>query len=220
MDLASIQQQINYGYQQAANILGTSVYWYRPVDYQNAVTPLACLGNMTVRFDPKANFSAAAPNVFGKLLVYGLLDRTNTLAGDYFVQAASQDGTANGATFFIATQQSLTPTLCVQCNDVVSFYRPAANTPGAAYYGGDVSGTGTAIMLNCPAAIIKGPKGQSSIADLPEDVKSPWYEVLVPAFAEIKTFDVMTDSGGSRYIVSSIEQSDLGYRLSVQFAGT
>ena len=65
-----------------------------------------------------------------------------------------------------------------------------------------------------PCSILQGTKGEKNDAGLPGDTRLPWWVILVPAsVGNIKYGDLILDDLGRRYVVSSPELTDLGYRI-------
>jgi hypothetical protein len=148
------------------------------------------------------------PNKYGKATWYALVDGTNLAVGDYFI---GQQGT-----FFIATMQALLPILVVECNRVVNIFRPYSQTglTGRAPYGGNTDKKAMLLVAGRPCSILQGTKGEKGDAQLPGDVRSPWWTVLIPqADTDIRMDDIIKDDRGVRYAVSSSELTDAGFRL-------
>jgi hypothetical protein len=152
------------------------------------------------------------PNKYGKATWYALVDGTNLEVGDYFVGPQG--------TFLIAALQSLLPILVVECNRTVSIFRPQAQTGlGLGPYGGNTDATETLLISGRPCSILQGTKGEKSDSNLPGDTRSPWWAILMPyAGVDITFDDVIVDDLGRRYIVSSPERSDLGWRITAMSA--
>jgi len=147
------------------------------------------------------------PRGYGKATWYALVDGTNLNVGDYFVGPQG--------TFFIAAMQPLLPILVVECNRVVSVFRPQTQTvDGIAPYGGNTSATETLLVAGRPCSILQGTKGEKAEGGLPGDARAPWWLILMPkACADIHMDDIITDELGRRYVASSVEISALGYRI-------
>jgi hypothetical protein len=147
---------------------------------------------------------------------YAGLDPSLTAVGDYLVGATTTGDITR--TFFIAAQNVPAPIRLVECNRTLSVYQPVQ----AANYLGDVGGLGTVVLTGWPASVIQGTKGEAGAAKLPGDVRSPWFNALLPALSgvTIKVFDVAVDDEGQRYIISSVEQTPFGFRLTLSYAGT
>lgn len=151
------------------------------------------------------------PNKYGKPTWYGLFDAKNAQVGDYFVGPAG--------TFFIATLQLLLPILVVECNRVATIWRPQVQTGADGEYGGTTTGNQTAIMTGWPCSILQGTKGERNESSLPGDSRAAWWVVLLPDCGiQILPNDIITDDLGLRYVVSSTENSDLGWRLTAMMA--
>jgi hypothetical protein len=148
------------------------------------------------------------PNKYGKPTWYALVDGTDLAVGFYFQGPQG--------TFFIATMQALLPILVVSCNRVVNIFRPYSQTgiTGRAPYGGNTDKNSKLLVAGRPCSILQGTKGEKGDAQLPGDVRSPWWTVLIPqADTDIRMDDIIKDDRGVRYVVSSSELTDMGFRL-------
>lgn len=213
MDAATLQARIYAGYAKAALRIGFSADQYRAT---TALNPTA-IGNK-LRSLP-ASFNAedmkyAKPNKYGHPTWFGLFDGRLTLPGDYLKNA--QDGI-----FFIAAQQTNLPILLVQCNATADFLRPQQQTGvGALGYGGDVDANEIMLMQQWPCSILQGTKGEKGGINLPGDARDPWRAILVPAFAgvNLRSGDIVKDNLANRYVISSAELTDLGWRITAMQA--
>ena len=156
------------------------------------------------------------PNKYGHPTWFGLFDGALTKPGDYLTNAS--DGT-----FFIAAQQQALPILLVQCNRTINVLRPQQQAGvGALGYGGDTAANETTLMTAWPASVLQGTKGEKGDAILPGDVRSPWWAILLPAYpgVTLRAADIITDELSRRYVISSAELSDLGWRITAMQAVT
>ena len=209
----SIQEQIYYGYAQAASKLGDPVDLYRPLTAGEALAVENKLLTLPASFSVEGTYKK--PNGYGKPLWRVLIDGTKTKVGDYLVGA--------DATYFIASMQSLLPIQAVQCNRMVNVScQPLDDSIGAIGYGGATADNLETILTQWPASILQGTKGEKSEVGLPGDVRIPWWAILLPAFTGviIETSYIISDELGRRYIVSSAELTDMGWRITAQQAET
>jgi hypothetical protein len=210
MNAAQITAKINHGNSRVATVLGKAASQYRPA---STTGPVIAAGNL-VQSGLMVSYNAQdmayrRPNLPGKSLWYAVLDATLVQEGDYLV---SIDGT-----YFIAGMQTMLPILAVQCNRVVSIYRPAQSGVGILPYGGETPNNETTICTGFPASVLQGSKGDKSLVNLPGDIRIPWWAVQLPNLpgaVTLRNDDVMTDDLGKRYKISSCEQTDYGWRLS------
>ena len=211
MDAATIQAKINYGLGKAATIMGYTSTQYRPA---SATLAPIISGNIIQTLPVSYNAqdrTYSKPNSYGKPLWFADCDRTLFQVGDYLQSA--QDGT-----FFVAAMQSLLPTLAVQCNQTITITRPVSTTGqvGVGVYGGANVATDTDILNSYPCSILQGSKGDKSLVNLPGDVRSPWWFVLLPVIpggVQFYNNDIAYDGNGKRYKLSSCELTDLGWRI-------
>jgi hypothetical protein len=151
------------------------------------------------------------PNKYGKATWYALFDATSANVGDYLLGPAG--------TYFIAALQLLLPILVVECNRTATVYRPQVQTGADGEYAGTTTENETPIMTGWPCSILQGTKGEKNESNLPGDTRSPWWTILLP-YADIQILpnDIITDDQGIRYVVSSPELSDLGWRITAMTA--
>ncbi|MEB0133578.1 hypothetical protein, partial [Pseudomonas sp. CCI2.4] len=154
------------------------------------------------------NFSYSAPNKYGQAAWLGLFDATLCAPGDYLV--------GEGGTFFIAAMQSTLPIYVVQTNRTVSVLRVGMDSGvGLGGYGGDTPATEAPLMTGWPASVLQGTKGEANPANLPGDIRTPWWAILMPAWPGIvlRTSDIILDELGRKYVISSAELTDMGWRM-------
>jgi hypothetical protein len=227
---AAIQSKIWRGYGKAAKKLGTSHQFYRPagnlllegggnlllesggnirLEVQNY--PGAQLFSRPVSLNAE-DMKYGRPNKYGKATWYALVDGNGIEVGDYFIGPQG--------TFFISAMQLLLPILVVECNRVISIYKPQAQSGvGAQGYGGTTSDNQTLLVSGVPCSILQGTKGEKSETNLAGDTRSPWWSILMPkSVGYVAPDDIIIDDLGQRYIVSSNETSDLGYRATAMMA--
>ena len=216
MNGALLQAKIYAGYAKAALRLGFVCSQYRPTAVTAAIVSGNLLGTLTAGFDAAADFSYDKPALHGKPLRYALVDGARVQPADYLV--------APDATYFIAGMEPLLPIVAVICNATLSVLRPTPNASvGAQPYGGDIVANETPVLTAWPGSIVQGTKGEKGDTNLPGDIRMPWYSVLLPALpggVQIETADVMTDSLGRRFKISSAELGALGWRLTAALAET
>lgn len=202
---STIQARLNRGYGIAASRLGVPYTQYRPT---GASDPLAnSLGSLFVGFDKDPRFSHKSPNAYGAATYYGLFDATNVQIGDYLVGPFG--------TFYVATFEPDKPPMLVICNRTLTITRPA---PSGNYDGDTLPET--TLMASWPASILIRNHGDRAGERLPDDTRTGWYQVLLPAVAgvEIAEADRLTDDSGHLYTVSSTELTLLGWRLTAETA--
>lgn len=205
---ASIQAHIWHGDGKAAQKLGASYQFYRPSAGHYPGTATSILPVSLNAEDMKYG----KPNKYGKATWYALVDGTSLAVGDYFIGPQG--------TFFIAAMQPLLPILVVECNRTITISRPAAQSgKGAQPYSGMTEANEEPIATGVPCSILQGTKGEKNATDLPGDVRSPWWTILFPAsVGRVMLADLIIDDLGQRYVVSSSEITDLGYRITAMMA--
>ncbi|SDR37616.1 hypothetical protein SAMN05443245_5245 [Paraburkholderia fungorum] len=214
MDAATLQQKIYSGYGKAALRIGPAYDLFRPT---SAISPTAQpnqIATLNASFNSQ-DMTYSKPNVYGKPLWYALVDGTQTQVGDYLI--------GDGQTFFIAAMQTTLPILAVQCTNTLNIFRPQQQTAaGENPYGGTVDENQTELMTAWPASVLQGTKGEKDGAVLPGDVRLPWWAILLPAWPGVilRSADIITDDINRRFIISSAEITDLGWRITAMQAQT
>jgi hypothetical protein len=206
MDGATLQQRIYAGYARAAAQIGLPYQLFRATGPLNPVAG-PDLTTLPAAFSP-ADLRFAVPQAYGKATWYAVLDGAQLLVGDILVGAK---------TYFVAGLQALLPILVVEAPHLVDIRRPFRET-GVGYqqaYGGTTPAGETVIMAQWPASILAGTKSEATGANLPDDLKAPFWDVLMPAWPglQLLTADVIQDEFGRRFAVASAEITPLGWRL-------
>jgi hypothetical protein len=207
MDGATINAKVWAGYAKAARVMGTPYQHYRPSSAASPLDPANRLPDLPVSLnadDP----TYARPNVYGKATWYAVADGSQLQVGDYIVGIEG--------TLFVAAMQQLLPIFMVDCNRTINVLRVSMDSGvGQVGYGGDTASTEQPLMTGWPASVLQGTKGEQNEVRLPGDVRTPWWAILMPAWPGIvlRTSDIITDDLGRRYIVSSAELTDMGWRI-------
>lgn len=215
MDAATLQARIYKGYSKAALRIGFDTDLYRPTTANNPISGINKLRTFPASFNSE-DMTYGKPNKYGHPTWYGLFDGTLTQVGDYLVNV--QDGT-----YFIAAQQTALPVLLVQCNRIIKIARPQQQAGvGALGYGGDTDSNETVLMTSWPCSLLQGTKGERGAVNLPGDVRDPWWALLLPSFSGVtlRSGDIVKDDLSRRYVISSAELSDLGWRCTCAQAQT
>jgi hypothetical protein len=208
MDGARLQGLIYKGYGKAAARIGLQTDQYRA---KSASSPLATtnkIQTLPVSFNAQ-DWKYMSPNKYGNAVWYAVMDATSTLQGDYLSNAV--DGT-----FFVASLQTNLPITAVQCNHTLNMTRPAQPTGvGAVGYSGDIAATETALMTGWPASVLMSRGGRQPDASLPADASGGGWEILFPQWAPVvlRPGDIATDETGRRYLFSTCELTDFGWRI-------
>jgi hypothetical protein len=159
------------------------------------------------------DFGYSKPNKYGVATWCGVFDGTQCNVGDVISGPAG--------VYFIAAMQYTLPIYCVQCNRTISVLRVTPDSGvGIGSYGGNTAENEVVLMSGCPASILQGTKGEANDAKLPGDVRTPWWAILFPTFdgVVLRTSDIITDDIGRRYIISSAELTDMGWRITAMQA--
>ncbi len=214
MDASKLQQKIYGGYSKAAQRIGNTFAVYRPDSASSPIAAERLVASLPASFNAE-DMKYGKPNKYGKPTWYCLIDGRQTRVGDYLVCGTE--------TYFVAAQQLALPILVVECNRVADVLRPKQQAGvGALSYSGGAVAEETSLMEQWPCSILQGTKGEKTEAKLPGDIRSPWWTILLPAWPGVvlRSTDVIADDLNRRYVISSAELTDLGWRLTAMQAQT
>lgn len=211
MDADDLQRKIYRGMDRAARHVGLKYSQVRPA---SATNPLAVsIGTIKAAFTPDGSYGK--PQGYGKAVWRADTDGRKLEVGDYLI---------GDDTYFVVSMQPLLPIQAVKCNHTVNVTRPAQQSGiGAQPYGGTTKTTEINLMTGgWPASVLQGTKGEKSEVNMPGDTRTPWWVILLPAYSGIliENADIVTDENNQRYVVSSAEQSEFGWRLTASLAVT
>lgn len=217
MDSVTLKRKANYGYGKAARYLGIECEKYRPMFPTDPISELTYEGTLMVDFDPRPTLSARKVSGPRQPIWYAGCDATDILRGDFLIGEAG--------TFFVALLQNYLPPECIQCNVKLSIYRPTGDVPeDIRYYrAGNTlnSGRGAPLATNWPASMLEGTKGDRGVMGLPNDVKEPWFNVVMPELPGglvPQTTDQFFDEFDRRYVISSPVRDEHGWRFTAGLA--
>ncbi len=205
VDGPKLQAKIYKGYGQAAKRIGYPYQQFRATSSSN---PLGTEPLQTLPASFTTNFNYSAPNKYGQATWLGLFDARLFTPGDFLV--------GHQGTYFIAAMQDTLPIYCVQANRVISVLRGSMEAGvGQVGYGGAAGENEVMIMSGWPASILQGTKGERNEVNLPSDAKTPWFSILFPIYGDLilRTSDIITDDIDRRYVISSAELTDMGWRV-------
>jgi hypothetical protein len=198
------------GYAMTAAKAGVTYLQFRPNGPRDPMGGPA-LGSIAALFSQDNNVQM--PNLYGNDVWHAWLDGTQTQVGDIL------SGTR---TFFIVAQQPLLPILAVEAPRLVEILRPFHQTAFgfSPLYGGDTPAQETVVMSQWPASILQGMRGGNEDAALPDEVKAPGWNILLPAVPGILLHpsDVVVDELGRRFTIASPELTSFGWRLTTHQA--
>jgi hypothetical protein len=214
MDSRFLKDRVAWASNLTARRIGTLTDAFRPTSWNS---PLA-LRNRYLRLH--AAFSAT-PTGFGQVsgygnaVCYGHFDFAYTRGGDYLVQ--------DGAIYFIASQDSMLPAVCVRTNRRLTFRRPSGPTGiGSNGYGGLTSEGLETILDDWPASVLGMATGGTPWAGLPLDTAVPQWTVLMPCLEGhlVRAADLVEGDDGLRGVIVVAERSALGWRMTVRQVST
>jgi hypothetical protein len=214
--MSSIASQFLIGPRIAGSILGASYQHYRPTAATNPIASGFLLGTTPVWVTADEDGRGRKAQNYGKPVWFGMFDPTVVSAGDYLV------GTLG--TFFVASVNPPMPLQMVLCNRVLTITNPApmSGTGPLSVYGGDQSSTETLVATTWPGSLLQGTKAHGGDTRLPGDADQAWSSVLLPAIpgTTLRNDMIITDDLSQRHVVSSAEQTPLGWRLTTLLAST
>lgn len=203
----------------AAKHVGQPCSIYRPV--QSSMRAALDPANYRERIDASfaADYSYSKPVKYATATWTAVIDGRHTQPGDYIVGPRADMSDI----YFIAQQTMMLPILAVKCNRTLTVKR-ASNTDSFGYspaYRGDDVRFESLILTGFPASVLEGTKGEKGDANLPEDIRLPWWRIMLPYCGiQIQTMDLLYDDLGNRYIVSSTELTELGWRITAMQEST
>jgi hypothetical protein len=216
-NITLIQRHINRGYSKVGVVLGDVYSWYRPTDPQNPISSVSLLGTMLAQFSPDAQFNYYRAADFATAdRWYGAFQKQKDIqAGDYFIGL-------NG-TFYLTYFGRISPLQVVWCNRTVTVGRMFNDMPTGASteYGGQTVQNTTPILTSWPASVRQlgsGMKMRGTEMKLPSDAPLGAYGIYLPNLpgTPIEWNDVLQDELGRRYAISTLEETQLGWRISAE----
>ena len=214
-----IQAAVDFGYSAAADVLGQPFSAFRPVSTDNPLAPGNLIATLPAVFSAD-DYRFGRPQAYAKSVWTVLVDSSQTQPGDYLVEVTARPGQGI-RTFFVASQQPLLPIQAVACNAVVSVARPTPQEGiGALPAGGNEVAVDVPTVTVWPCSMLTGTKGEADQNGLPDTTRGGWMIILLPPslVADIRTDDILTDDRDVRYLVSNVERSALGWKISASFA--
>lgn len=209
IDGATIAKRVAKGYAISGRIVGVPHELYRPSSVNDALALLNREGEIRAAFDARPSYKFQIPALHGDAARYALVDPAAVQPGDYLVGPSE--------TVFVAVMPHLQPILCFACNAVVSLRRldPPAGF-GVVPERSDAFTNETVLWSGWPCSALFAGRGRSGADDLPGDMPSPEYTVLLPAIPggePPRPGDVLTDEQGRRYAVAWWEATPPGWRV-------
>ena len=188
-----------------AQTLGLPFNIFRPRTTAAAISGSNLIGNTPVWITADPTLMTQKAIDPRKPVIYAAIDPTRVQVGDYIQGPLSYGGTPE--TLFVATIDQNAAITAVLCNTVLTLSRPVADTPGADFYGGNVTNGQTALVTSWPASVLPGTKGNTGDTNLPSDQRLPWAKILMPAArgVQFRFADFGTDNAAqpNRYELST-----------------
>jgi len=213
MTAAKIAAKGAYGYAKLGKVLGQLHSQYRPITAGPALAPINLVGTLPFLASATADGGFRRPGNWTSPEYFALVDPSRLRAGDYL----------NGptGTWFVASLETLTIPMVVQCDVIVTLSRNSGIAPGLnAEYGGDTAPDGT-LLADWPASLIGGGVSESGRAALPSDPKRFGGGVCkLPAVpgVTIRSGDRIVVQNGDTFLVAAAFLQDRGWRLELSGA--
>ena len=208
---ALIARKVAYGYSKAAAALGRTTVIYRPTGATDPIVPANVFATRLAALDTVPAFTFVNPQKFGNPIFYAAMDSTGLIPGDYLVQA--------GLTYFLTVLNDFAAPEAVNCTNRLSLLRTQPNVKaGIGGYGGSTASTDMIVAASWPGSVLEKGKGDRSEMLLPGDKKIGQWIVLLPPSLPVapRTSDIFVDDVNRRFVISSAEQSFMGWRCMVQ----
>jgi hypothetical protein len=214
-----VADAVRRGAGRAAIVLGRWCEAYRPTTPDRPLAPQ----NRVLRLQASFNLPGEGnrPPGYGAALWWGVFDSAYTRVGDYICRPESRAGAKDGAVWFVASQEPMLPVLCVQAGRVVDIARPGgAGSQGLNGYGGVVRGNAATIARRWPVSLLTAGGRGATGAELPAGIPAGSWLMLMPTMPGVSLArgDIVADGEGLTGIVSSAEQSAMGWRAIVREA--
>jgi hypothetical protein len=212
MNVDHLQDRLYWGLNRAANILGRPTDAYRPKGPSDPIAQPNRYLRLPAAFS-RVDGNFAQPVGYGVAVWRGHFDASYTQVGDYLVRA--------GDIWFVASQQCLSPVLCVRTNRVLSIARQSAPISGSSD-GQNIPSSSEPLISGWPASLLGTSIEGKSPTHLPGDTAIPNMIALLPSIHGqiIQPTDMVTDEYGMNAVVASAELSDLGWRLNIRLVTT
>ena len=203
MDGANLQDLISKGWGVAARRVGIPCKVYRPTQYANPLSSRNRVYKLNCCFAPLAGVAVGASGYNGQLW-RSTFDSAYTMPGDYLQTPQF--------VYFIASQVSLQPIICVQTNSVVTIERPRPAQTGT--YSGFVAVTSFEVISEWPALMT--PVSFRIPGTLPEAHFGVWscFLPLLPNPPAVA--DILSDDCGRRFVIASAQLTALGWRVGMR----
>lgn len=209
MDAAGIAAKVAYGYGKAASKLGPQHSVYRATSTGPAIAPANLVGTTPFIASATPDGAFRRPSNWTTPEQFGLFDPTKARPGDYL--------TGSSGTWFVASTDTLTIPMVVQCNVVISIARGEAIGPGLnPIYGGQTPAVDQTLLTDWPASLLSGGHSEAGRAMLPDDPKRFAGGICklppVPGVT-FRAGDRITVDGGDTWMVAGAFLQSLGWRL-------
>lgn len=212
MEARYLAERVAWANNRVARRIGTLFDAYRPNGAERPLAPENRYLRLHVAISASpSNFTQTSGH--GNPVCFGHFDSVYTQPGDYLTQ--------EGRTLFIASQEELQPVMCIRTNRLLTIRRQSApSTIGQGGYGGLTGMESMTLLRDWPASVLGMATAGTALHGLPTDPVLPQWTVLLPHLGGITILpaDLVEDDGGIRGVVTTAEQTHLGWRAIVRQA--
>jgi hypothetical protein len=209
IDGPGIDAKVAAGFARAAAVAGFDYDLYRPTDPLNPLRLIDRIDTVKAVFDAQPALKFTTPGLHSASTRYAIIDSALVQQGDYLV--------SDTETLFVAAKPPFYSAVCILCTATVSLRRLGAPAGFGAIADRSDAATGeTLIFSGWPASVLFAGRGRTGADDLPGDMPSPEYMILLPPVPGIEVprpGDVIVDDAGRRMAVGWQETSPLGWRI-------
>ncbi|MCB8880408.1 hypothetical protein ACELLULO517_09205 [Acidisoma cellulosilytica] len=217
MNRTHLQDRVARGLGQAAQRIGDPYDVFRPKSAFSPLSPDNRILRLPVAIHGEDKDWHRGAR-YGQPLWFAVLDTGYTQPGDYL--------TGPDGIFFIASQPALLPTVCVQTNSTITLSRAeGANTIGVNAYGGVEMPNQGPVLVDWPASMLVEASGSRNAGALPGEPGPASWTILLPALpaaemTDLRADDLVRDATGLTAVITAVERSPLGWRLTAVQAVT
>lgn len=207
MDLDRFHNMMSRGLGNAARVLGDQYDVFRP---RSAFNPLAS-ENRIMRMPVSVSSGAAGvrmPRGFERAIKTSF-DAVGSIVGDYL--------RGPRGVLFVVALAALRQPVCVLTNASIDVLRASGSmAPGLNGYGGVTESSLAVILGDWPVQFTSAGGGGRSGALPTDGGQTNWSVVMPRTPVSIRASDLLQDSVGRRYVVMTVQETEMGWWLSVR----
>lgn len=207
MESDRFQNMMSRGLGNAARAMGDSYDVFRP---RSAFSPLAS-ENRIMQMPVSVSSGAAGlrmPRGFERA-IKASFDAVSSHVGDYL--------RGPRGVLFVAALPVLRQPVCVLTNASVDVLRASGSmAPGLNGYGGVTEPSLTVVLGDWPVQFVSAGRGGRSGALPTDGGQTSWSVVMPRTPVPMRASDLLQDSAGRRYVIQAVEETEMGWWLSVR----